>query len=215
MFFKTIIFDFDGVIVDSVGVKTRAFYSLFQGYPDHVEKVVEFHLAHGGISRYEKFEIIYRDILREKLSIEKKNELGIKFADLVLDEVIKCPFINGAAEFLSRYHERMSFFLVSGTPHTELLSIVKKRNLAKYFIDIFGTPGKKSEHNIEIMRKYNIDSRHILVVGDSIDDYLGAKEAGLRFVGKINGANPFENIKTEALIHNLFDLEKVINEANI
>ena len=39
-----IIFDFDGVILESVHVKAHAFSRLFEHHPDHVEAIVELHL---------------------------------------------------------------------------------------------------------------------------------------------------------------------------
>ena len=53
---KAIIFDFDGVIAESVNVKTEAFASLYEPYgKDVVNKVEQHHLANGGVSRFEKF----------------------------------------------------------------------------------------------------------------------------------------------------------------
>ena len=55
---KAIIFDFDGVICESVNVKTIAFKKLFADYPEHQDRIVEYHLVNGGISRYEKLRIL-------------------------------------------------------------------------------------------------------------------------------------------------------------
>ena len=56
---KTIIFDFDGVILESLDVKTEAFKKLYQPYgPSISNKVVENHLENEGISRYEKIKIL-------------------------------------------------------------------------------------------------------------------------------------------------------------
>ena len=46
-----IIFDFDGVLVESVDVKTNAFAMLYAEHgPDVVKRVVAYHQEHGGIS---------------------------------------------------------------------------------------------------------------------------------------------------------------------
>ena len=45
---EALIFDFDGVILESVETKTRAFAELYKDKgPDVVDKVVRHHLAHG------------------------------------------------------------------------------------------------------------------------------------------------------------------------
>ena len=56
--YRAYIFDFDGVIKDSVRVKSDAFVLLYASEGEEFQKrVEEYHLAHGGISRYEKFRL--------------------------------------------------------------------------------------------------------------------------------------------------------------
>ena len=62
---KAIFFDFDGVIVESAGIKTEAFRKLFSNYPDQVDEIVDYHKANAGISRYDKFDYIYEKILKQ------------------------------------------------------------------------------------------------------------------------------------------------------
>ena len=51
-----IVFDCDGVIMESVECKTRAFGRTVENHgPEAVAQLVEYHLAHGGVSRFEKF----------------------------------------------------------------------------------------------------------------------------------------------------------------
>ena len=56
---NSIIFDFDGVILESVSVKTAAFRQLFSFAPEHVDEIVQYHLDNGGMSRFDKFRYIY------------------------------------------------------------------------------------------------------------------------------------------------------------
>lgn len=77
---KAIVFDFDGVILESMDVKTRAFRDLFEDYPEHNDEIVRFHLDNGGMSRFEKFRIIYRDILSLPLSESEFERLSTKFS---------------------------------------------------------------------------------------------------------------------------------------
>ncbi|MDD5437468.1 MAG: HAD hydrolase-like protein, partial [Candidatus Omnitrophica bacterium] len=82
---RAIIFDFDGVLVESVDLKTGAFAKLFAAEgEDVVRKVVEYHLGNTGVSRFDKFRYIYKNILNRELSEEKFADLGRDFADLVM-----------------------------------------------------------------------------------------------------------------------------------
>ena len=63
---KGIIFDFDGVIAESVHIKSSAFSDLYKSYgEDIVKRVVKHHEANGGMSRYKKiryyhvFSVVY------------------------------------------------------------------------------------------------------------------------------------------------------------
>ena len=57
---KAIVFDFDGVLAESANLKTRAFSDLFKGEDEEtVRQIVAYHLKNAGVSRFEKFKIIY------------------------------------------------------------------------------------------------------------------------------------------------------------
>lgn len=113
---KAVALDFDGVVLESVDIKARAFRTLFTGFPDEVERIVQFHREHLGLSRYEKFSIIYRDILRRPLSETDIERLGRQFATLIAEEIRLCPFVPGALEFLTKTSASLPIFIVSGTP---------------------------------------------------------------------------------------------------
>lgn len=211
---KSIIFDFDGVIVESVDIKSRAFAHLFKDHPDQVEQIVEYHRRHGGLSRFEKFETIYREILHKELTAEEKAGLGKRFAEYVYQEVVKCPFVPGAKEFLDKYYKSFKFFIVSGTPQEEIRSIIKDRGLQKYFIEVYGAPAKKAELNLGILRNYLLNADETLFIGDSMDDWEGAHKSGIKFMGRIGREDPFAGSKVEGTFRDLFDLEQVLKDKN-
>ena len=52
---KGIIFDFDGVITESVDIKSAGFSEIYKPYgPPNVNKVVKHHEANGGLSQFKK-----------------------------------------------------------------------------------------------------------------------------------------------------------------
>ena len=69
MVIKVIVLDFDGVIVESVGIKTEAFRELFRDSPQ-VEEIYQYHLANNALSRFEKFPYICENILGRKYTEE-------------------------------------------------------------------------------------------------------------------------------------------------
>jgi len=207
---KAVVFDFDGVILESFDIKTKAFAFLFKDYPEYLEEIIKLHKGHGGMSRFEKFEIIYRDILGQPLSKERKQELGKQFSEYVYQEVLESPFVEGAKEFLEKYYQKISLFVASGTPEEELRSIVKERGLDKYFKGVFGIPLKKKDITLKIMEESGFNPKEVVFVGDAIEDYQGAKEAGVRFIGRITENNPFGDLQLNGTINNLSNLENFI-----
>ena len=74
---QVIFWDFDGVIKDSLAVKSLGFERLFSSYGvDIVEKVRDHHNAHGGISRYEKYSFIWTGRVNRQLRIKFRRFVG-------------------------------------------------------------------------------------------------------------------------------------------
>ncbi|MBF0228012.1 MAG: HAD family hydrolase [Desulfamplus sp.] len=192
---KAVFFDFDGVILDSVNVKTEAFAKMFRSYGSEVEqKVVDYHLAHCGISRFNKFRYYYEKLLNKSINEEEIANLGDKFSQLVLQGVLEAPFIEGALESLQLLHKQnIPAFVVSGTPEEELKFIIKRRNIEVWFKEVHGSPRLKHEIIQDIQKRYNIESSKSLFVGDAMTDYNAAKATGTRFFGIVskNTSSPF------------------------
>jgi phosphoglycolate phosphatase-like HAD superfamily hydrolase len=191
---ELIIFDFDGVILESADIKTRAFARLFEHHPEHVDAVVDLHLQLAGVSRYEKFRLIYDDILERPLDDGEMERLGEEFSRLVLDEVLICPFVPGAREFLEQHHRRRGLYVASGTPERELRDIVSRRELDPFFRGVYGTPALKDEISRRVLADAGIERDNAVFIGDATADLEGARGAGISFVGRVppGAGNPFE-----------------------
>ena len=208
------IFDFDGVICESVEAKTEAFRKLFRDHPQHLEKIVQFHMANGGMSRYEKFKIIYRDFFKIELTEKESLQLGQRFTEYSYDSVLKSMLVRGAYEFLNKYHKRFSLFIASATPQEEIISIVRKRKLDHLFEGIYGSPPTKATLIMTILQERKIAADQVIFVGDSINDYIGANQAGIRFIGRIHPhyPNPFKDVSIEGQITDLTELEEWVEK---
>ncbi|MBF0203598.1 MAG: HAD family hydrolase [Desulfamplus sp.] len=195
MALQAVFFDFDGVILDSVHVKTKAFAILFSSYGPEIEKqVIEYHLAHGGISRFEKFRYYYEELLHTPVSEEQILKLGDQFSELALQGVLEAPFIEGALESLKELHQkRIPAFVVSGTPEEELKHIIRKRNIDLWFKEVHGSPRLKHEIVLDIQTRYNLELSACLFVGDAMTDYNAAAITGTDFLGIVppNLSSPF------------------------
>lgn len=208
---KTVIFDFDGVLVESVDVKTKAFAELFQGYgPQVVQQVVDYHLANGGVSRFEKFKYYYREILREPLSEAKLNVLCQQFSSIVIEQIVNAPFVEGAAAFLNQNYGKYDLFVVSATPQDEIKGIIKRRGMNLYFQGVFGSPRGKDLLTQDILNSNTYEPNEVVFVGDAMSDYEAAQKVGIHFITRVSpgGVNPFPG--ETITISNLSELANAI-----
>jgi len=177
-------FDFDGVLVDSVDIKTSAFADLYLPFGEEVvARVKAHHQAHGGVSRYEKIHHYHRHYLNEDLTDQELEQWARKFSDLVVDKVVAAPFIPGAIEFLSILQNRQKkIFLISATPEAEIRRIVKKKDMMHFFREIKGAPRKKQENLIDILRHYRLSAQKCSYFGDSDQDREAAESVHMDFI---------------------------------
>src|SRR5437867_1774060 len=108
---SAIIFDFDGVILESAEIKTRAFAKLFEGFPDQVRSIVAHHRENAGVSRYEKFRYIYEHFLKMPLSESTIEKLDQSFSQIVYDEIRRCPLVPGVIAFLKNRSKELPLFI--------------------------------------------------------------------------------------------------------
>ena len=205
---KIIILDFDGIILESMDIKTNAFREMFKDYPEYINAIVEYHIRNGGVSRYKKFSYIYNNILKLPLNEDKLKELGERFSHLVFQEMLKCPFVYGVQEFLEEYSRKVGLFIASGTPQEELNLIVNERGISNYFKGVYGTPALKAEIMQYILNAEGVRKEEAIFVGDAISDYEDAKKVGVPFVARFKGSkasNPFLEFKVP-IIRDFHDL---------
>lgn len=208
---SVIIYDFDGVLVDSVEIKRRAFFNIFKPFGLEVSsKVYNYHIED---NRNRFLTIKYgQEILG--YNDDFYNEMLDKFKRSVVNEVILSTEIPGALDFIKKMSKKGNTqFVMSGTPQGELEQIIKAREWDPYFLGVYGTPTKKEDHIEHVLKHYNIDNRDIIFFGDMMSDYRAAKKFSIPFVARsFNGFFEIENVKTIIDFVNL-DFEKVKNEA--
>jgi len=200
-----VIFDFDGVILDSAGIKTEAFLELFDEYPNHIESIRNYHIEHQGITRYQKFEWIYNELLNKEYTTRIKQKLGKKFSTIVLEKILNVDAIPGALDFLVFLkNQNIPAFISSGTPDAELKKILQKRDLNPYFLNVYGSNLTKEEAIDVITSNHNFNYSDLLFVGDAKTDYDAAKSKNVPFVAvysdemvefwKRNNIQPINNL---------------------
>ena len=210
---KNIFFDFDGVIAESVSAKTDAFEEMYLPYgKDIASKVVDYHKLHGGVSRYEKFKYFHKEFLNEVINQEKVNELAIQFSNIVLDKVINSDEVLGANYFIEKHHTKFQFWVITGTPTTEIELIAEKRKLTDFFIGLHGSPNNKRYWTENLIKKHNLKRDEIIFLGDATTDMDAANFSKTHFALRENEENKeiFKDYKGHRF-NDFYQLEKILN----
>ena len=201
---RALIFDFDGVILDSADLKTQAFRRMFSDCQE-IDQIVKYHRENMGISRYVKFRHIYEKILNKSYTPEDEKRLGAEFKRQALQAVLATPFVCGTEDFLKRHSEYFQCFIASGTPDTELKAIVKARMIEPFFKEVHGSPPTKTEIVHGILSRYQIKPSETLFIGDAETDRKAAEETGTHFLGR--GTDPSQFMKPVKLLASLETLD--------
>lgn len=187
--FKLIFWDFDGVIKDSVGVKTNAFVQLFQPFGVNIaERVRAYHEANGGMSRFDKIPR-YLEWSGVTASPEAVDKFCQHFANLARQGVVDAPWVSGAEEFLHSNPWKQEFVLVTATPQGEIEYILEALNLRTCFTDVYGAPMSKRDAMAKTLATRQLDPQFCLMIGDARADLDAALANRVPFLLRRHATN--------------------------
>ena len=188
-----LVFDFDGVVSDSVEVKTDAFAKLYHQHgSDIVKQVVQHHRCNGGMSRFEKITYYHKKHLGKKISASELNDLSRCFSKMVVDSVISAPEILGIRSFLDYHCGQGKYCVVnSATPQEEIIDIVNKKGLGKYFSSVVGSPTSKVDNLLLLLDQMCCMHKDAVFFGDSHSDFIASNKLCIDFVGVGNAIIPY------------------------
>ncbi len=180
---KCLVFwDFDGVIKDSVDVKTRAFEALFLQFgADLAARVRVHHEANGGVSRFNKIPL-YLDWAGLPPTSARVDEFCRRFSELALQGVIDSPWVIGVPGYLKANCHDQYFVLVTATPQGEIEHIVRTLGIDDCFGEIHGAPTGKSEAIAGVLRRHGGDRIETLMLGDAETDLKAARANAVPFL---------------------------------
>jgi|WetSurSiteA1Bulk_404760.scaffolds.fasta_scaffold51454_1 phosphoglycolate phosphatase len=186
---RSIVFDFDGTLIDSNRLKYDAYFELFPDQDRHARIIRDVLSERFEQTRY----VILEEILR-RLGVEDhtyiKNEvskLAEQYNDIVLAGAKTCPEKTGAEKALKKFAPMYRIYVSSTTPDASLKEIIRFRKWDGYFRGVFGYPHKKSETLLRIMAIEKLRSDEVLVVGDGESDRESAVKNGCPFVHVTEG----------------------------
>lgn len=212
--FDALVFDCDGVILDSASLKRSAFADFYRDEPEPLRSAILAYLARGGGQpRDVKFHHIEAHILGRPISDSRIRWLSAQFAERVEARVAKAPTIPGAIEFLKHWRGHKPLYLLSATPQEELHRIARQRGLSALFDEVIGAPPDKANGLLNLITRHGHTAERTVMIGDSYNDYRAARSNSTRFIGVLPNDTMHSPFPDNTLsVPDLFGLEEALGQ---
>ena len=183
---KAIIFDMDGVIVNSEPLHRKAYFGMFEEFNLSVSNKLYESFTGKSTSAIckELCEIFDLSISHEKLMFSKR-----KHFKTIFDNDPEFQMIDGALSLIKNYfYNNLTLILASSASMTNINRIFKKFDLDKFFkAKISGADLKESKPNPEIFIKAaklsGFNKSECVVIEDSTNGITASKSAGIYCIG--------------------------------
>ena len=183
---KAIIFDMDGVLVNSEPLHRKAYFNMFEEFNLNVSNRLYESFTGKSTSTIckELCEIFELSISHEKLMFSKR-----KHFKTIFDNDPEFKMIDGALSLIKNYfYNNLTLILASSASMTNINRIFKKFDLDKFFkAKISGADLKESKPNPEIFIKAaklsGFKKSECIVIEDSTNGVIASKSAGIYCIG--------------------------------
>ena len=204
-----IIFDMDGVLLDSEPMHQEIIYETFQLEGIPFDKAYIQTLT--GMSAFPMWEKVKRDAQRSE-SVEELIKFHRDYFFKRLPEV-KVPLVPHVKDVLEKFkNEGKHLSLASSSGHKLIDIFTQQTNIAHYFeVIMSGDDVQYSKPNPEIFLKvaqwYGLPATQFTVIEDSTNGVKAAKSAGMQCVGFQNPLSGGQDLsQADLLIHSMQEL---------
>ncbi len=213
---KAVIFDFDGVIVDSEPLHLRAFQRTVEtlGLKLSPTDYYSQYLAYDDKTFFRKFLEDNGQPGSEREIVRLVREKGIFFEKMMGEDIRIFP---GVIEFLETIQGRFHIAIGSGALTEEINLILNNKALSEFFGFIVGAddtenPKPSPEVYLKCLEKFRRDYDRTIIAGqcvvfeDSPHGVLAARRAGMRCVGITNSCGGGELELADRVLGSFFDI---------
>ena len=198
---KNIIFDFDGVIVDSEVLASKAFSKYFSKFDQSIKKE-QFYKYAGK----KTVEVI--DLLSSKYKIENKEKFTNEIFDIVSEVYSKdLKLVDGAKDYISKSDR--NHFIGSNSNKDRILDGLKLVGLDKFFLsnqvysfDMVKRPKPDPDIYLKVLNDNSLDREETVIIEDSGVGVKAATAAKIRVFGLTAGKHWHSNREKNELFDN-------------
>ena len=198
---KNIIFDFDGVIVDSEVLASKAFAKYLSKF-DRSIKEEQFYKYAGK----KTVEVI--DLLSAKYKIENKENFTNEIFDIVAEVYSRdLKLVDGAKEYISKSNR--DHFIGSNSNKDRIMDGLKLVDLDKIFLsdhvysfDMVERPKPDPDIYLKVLNDNSLNRQETIIIEDSGVGVKAASSAGVRVFGLTAGKHWHSNRDKNELFDN-------------
>ena len=196
---KNIIFDFDGVLVDSEILVAKAFAKYMQKFGIEVDEK-EF----ASLAGKKTVQVI--DILSKKYSIEDQQKFFTDIMDIASNIYMKeLTTVKGAYDFVSNL--KLNMFIGSNSMKERIIDGLQRVRLDKYFqpkqvysFDLVDKPKPDPDIYLEAIQDNNLIKNQTIIIEDSTVGVIAGVAAGVRVIGLTAGGHWHEKRDEKELL---------------
>lgn len=209
---KAVIFDMDGVLVDSEPVYQEATINVLDSLNIKATKEDLLKLAGGSSLHFNKF---IQDVSKGSISCEDFNKICDQYYldNPVKYEEIMFPHVRETLDYLK--YKGYILALASSSKEYEIENVLKRCDLKDYFkLIISGEVFKESKPNPKIyltcIKRLNIEADECVAVEDSEYGIEAAKKAGLICIAKRDDRFNYDQSKADYFIDDHDEIKYVL-----
>ena len=193
---KALLFDFDGVLVDSFEIN---YYTRLKINKD-------------GISR-KKYRELYSKNIHADLKTAKVPKTN-PFFKILGPKLMRLKLKDGAKDILDKLSKNYDLFIVSSTPAPLISDYLKRHDATQYFKKTLGGDFHKSKiYKINyILKKYKLHPQNCLFITDTLGDIAEAKKCGVLSVALTGGFQFKSTLKKGRPLKIITGLDKLPRE---
>jgi phosphoglycolate phosphatase-like HAD superfamily hydrolase len=193
MIYRSLVFDFDGTIADTLGETRRI---LNQIGPDYGIRQVAEHEVHQLRHMSLKQLIDHLDIPKRRLPALISRGTG-----LMRGNITRLQLIAGMSEVLVELRRHVESFGVLTSNSTANVDLFLKTHGLREQFDFISSTSKltgKSKHLKAILKTFSLRSHELLYIGDELRDVKASQKAGIPIAAVTWGFNSRESLAAEA-----------------
>ncbi|TSC76379.1 MAG: HAD family hydrolase [Parcubacteria group bacterium Gr01-1014_33] len=208
---RIVVFDFDGVLVDSERIKREAWCDLFPASSMVSKELVADVLSRIKITRYDIVREIFLKAGMPPEEIQKYVDEYAKKYQMRVEELLASQgLISGVHDTLSALSQKFGLYVNSITPEEPLILTLARLEIYNFFRGAYGYPRTKEENLKKIFSREGIQAEEAVFIGDRNSDVEAAEEAGCFFIGVPNDENGWSDKEPFPLLRDFNMIEEII-----